>query len=531
MTPASRKSRNSTVPVPNLSSPEPARTESEAAPKKGNPLAITAYLALLALVAFAIREGSQGNPSGAIAGTLVIIASFFPGFLWAIGKAKGFPIFPIFAAPYAINYGIHFMTNDAILAATPPAELLASGIQITGFLLLATAVWYSLVSKPPSATEVQARVIHGNRAIAVLFAFLAAFSFFYVANAAGWIWEWGLGRFYSILRAFTGAFGALSTFALAYLIGKGELPKPQRILFAVILTCGLMGMSSGFLLFQAFGVWLLTIVGYILGGKRMPWVVIGVSILIFSTLHVGKYGMRHKYWSLGDPTYAAGVKPWQYPAFYGEWVAFGLSGTKDEAGEESASPDMLERSSLLQMYLMAKSLSPLYGHLNGATYAKIPELVIPRMLVENRTTPTRVNALITLHYRMLTPEESEHTSVAWGLFNEGYANFGFPGLAGLAIFLGGFAGLAGRWSMGYPVVSFRGLMAIMLMNLAAGFDSSSGTLVASMFQSTVAIVGLSVVIMQTRQISLAGATVPAREFNEVLRKPVLRRKSRITPVS
>jgi hypothetical protein len=517
-------------PIDGIAEPLVAANEPGSNPpeKKGNPLVPTVYLGLVALIGFAGWIASKGNTAGAIAGTLVIVAAAFPGFLWAIGKAKGFPIFPIFAAPYAINYGVHFMTNDAIVASTPQDQLMAAGAQITGFLLLATAVWLTMVTKPPRAVQVRARVIHGSRSIAVLFGFLTLFALFCVANSAGWLW--GIWRYYSILRAFAGAFGALSTFALAYLLGTGELSKPLGVLFVSILGIGLLGLATGLLLFQAFGVWLLTVAGYVLGGKRVPWIMVGVSMLIFSTLHIGKYGMREKYWSGGDQTYADGIQPWEYPAYFGEWIAFGLGGSKHPAiEEEEDTPDMLERSSLLQMYLMAKSLTPLYGQLDGATYACIPSLLVPRVLVQKRISPTEVNALITLHYHMLTPEESLSTSIAWGLFNEAYANFGYAGLAGLAVVLGSVTGWATRWSMGYPIVSFRGLIAIVLMNLAAQFDQSSGTIAASLSQSTIAVLGLTATIMQTRTITLSIAERPAKDIAKLITQVRMRPRRRPLP--
>ena len=266
-------------------------------------------LGLVGLLGFAFYKAGTGNVTGAVCAVAVIAASLLPGLLWVTGRAKGFPIFPLFAFTYSYSYGVQFLVNDIILEYALPGELISAAVALTFFLLLATACWFPFVAQPPRRSPTTVRVLQGRRAVRVLLFLSFLFTAFVVSDAAGWLSS--LWRFQSILRAMLFSFGLLSTFSLCFFLGQGRLTKTQRNLFLMMLFPALMAISGGLLLIQTLGIWFLSTIGFVMGSGRVPWKAVLVALPLFVLLHYGKYDMREARWRGEDQEAVHGLKPWE----------------------------------------------------------------------------------------------------------------------------------------------------------------------------------------------------------------------------
>ena len=86
--------------------------------------------------------------------------------------------------------------------------------------------------------------------------------------------------------------------------------------------------------------------------------------------------MRDKYW-LKDANYSTTISALDLPNIMGEWVGEGL--TLIFSGERYNSA--IDRASLFALFLRVQRLVPDYvPYLGGASYAVIPEMLVPRFL-------------------------------------------------------------------------------------------------------------------------------------------------------
>ena len=80
---------------------------------------------------------------------------------------------------------------------------------------------------------------------------------------------------------------------------------------------------------------------------------------------------------------------------------------------------------------------------------------------------------------------------------EAYANFGFFGCAGVGMFLGAFYGYITRLGIGAPIFSARSLFGVLVLSMAlASTEWTAGVYFASLFQSSMPLIGMRFVFMK-----------------------------------
>jgi hypothetical protein len=104
--------------------------------------------------------------------------------------------------------------------------------------------------------------------------------------------------------------------------------------------------------------------------------------------------------------------------------------------------------------------------------------------------------IMAVHYGVLTVENVWFTSIAFDLPMEAYANYGYTGVAGLAVAMGLFLGLASLMTTGVPLFSFRFLMAILILSAVISSNNTMGVFVTTAWQGFLALASLSLVIMK-----------------------------------
>jgi hypothetical protein len=427
--------------------------------------------------------------------TLIAIAALYPFYLWCSGKALGIPIFPLFALTYLWTYALPLVSNHPKIITYSPEAHLSASINVAGFLALGTFVWFQFVKFPPAIPK-SYRILLGNKSNGLLLFILGCSILFNIAAVGGWLMLGG--GIVSLVRGAVLGFNILAVFVLSYRYGSRELSKKDTTNYLILLIFYLITSTASLLLVGTLSAVLLGTIAFIFGRNKVPWLAIILAVVFILPLHYGKGEMRDKYWFGYERIF---VQPWEYPAFYSEWIGYSvdyLTQKDDERKKEKQ--DFSERSSLMHLLLMAQQKTPSeVPYLAGDTYSIIPQLLVPRFLNSNKITSHEGTYRLNIHYGLQTRKDTETTTIGWGLFNEAYANFGILGFSGLAVILGAFYGQVTRWSMQTSILSARSLFSVLVMGYAFQTEFSAGVYVAALFQSVVPLVGLTFVFMKVHK--------------------------------
>jgi hypothetical protein len=453
------------------------------------------WLIALALFIFEFFLAKTDSLVTNFAAILVTGAALLPGYLWCSGRALGMPIFPLFGLTYIWTYGLPLVADHPkVLTYSPQSHLFAS-VTVAGFLGLGTIIWFQLVKSPPPLPK-SYRALSPQKGDSFFLLILGIGVVFNIANTGGWVFLFLQGGFYTAFRAAILGLTALASFVLAYKLGNQELSKNKSRLFLILLVSYMVTSAVGLLLVGAASTFLTATVGFIFGRQKIPTLPIVIVIICLSFLHYGKAEMRAKYWKQGHF-----VQPWEYPAWYGEWIGYTWD-YLDTEDDVSTSPEkdkqsFLERSSIIQLLLLAQDQTPTsVPYLYGETYAILPELLIPRIFNPNKIRSHEGTYILNIHYGLQTREAALRTTIGWGLLAESYANFGEFGCAGLAIVLGTIYGKVTRWSINAPILSAQSLFTVLLLTFAFQTEWSAGVYIGALSQSGTVLVGIVVVLME-----------------------------------
>jgi hypothetical protein len=205
------------------------------------------------------------------------------------------------------------------------------------------------------------------------------------------------------------------------------------------------------------------------------------AVLVFGFLHNGKSSMRERYWSDGQ----AAISVWELPGFFSEWIAAGAREI-GSGNEGLGTAPIHERVSLMHLLLLVQSSAPdTVPFVSGETYAIIPRLLVPRIFDPEKPDSHQGTAILNMQFGLQSIENTQTTTIGWGLLNEGYANFGLAGVAGVALLLGTIFGFVGRLSVGAPVMSLASMVGITFCALAIQSEFTMAVFATVLFQSLV----------------------------------------------
>lgn len=326
-----------------------------------------------------------------------------------------------------------------------------------------------------------------------------------------------IGGLVSTLRGVLLGFSGLAVFGLSYRMGTRQLGRRDSILFLLLLCLSMLSSAVSLMLVGALSVGALAVVGFTIGRRRIPWMALLLTLPVITFLNYGKSEMREKYWGEGEGI--GFTQPWDYPGQFLEWGMLSyehITRRQASGGEEGEDKSLTSRASLIQLLLLAqKETSRGTPFLYGETYIIIPQLLVPRFILPDKPWSHEGTYILNIHFGIQTREEVTATTIGWGLLNEAFANFGLLGCAALAVVLGAVFGKAACWSYGVPLLSFRFLFSILLMSFAYQSEFSASVFVTALFQSTMPLVALTLLLMkvqrgnQAMSISQRGWATPA----------------------
>ncbi len=439
-----------------------------------------------------VQSLKSNEPIVSLGAILVSIASLYPMYLWCSGKALGIPIFPFFALTHLNTNAIPLLSNHPLVITYSPESQFYAAITVTIHLVIGTFFWFKEVKyNPPPPLYYRTLVENKGENF---FLFILAGAVFFNMYARGQWFELSGGLF-ALIRGGILGLSILAVFILSYRKGKKQLTGVKSQIFIIFMILYFVSSGAGLILRDNVGVFSVAFIAYILGSYRIPLITIIIVLACLSILHYGKNGMRSKYWfDQGGFT----LQPWEYPAWYSEWIGYSLEHfAHKEEEKESKESSPSERSSIIHMLLLAQKKSPdELPYLMGETYLILPQMILPRIIYPNKPRSHEGTYILSVHYGLQSYQDTYRTTIAWGLLAESYANFGFIGAAGLGIILGKTYGKVARWSMNTSILSARSLFSVLIISFAAQSEWSASVYVASLFQSSMVLVGINFVFMK-----------------------------------
>ena len=441
---------------------------------------------------YTLQTNSIASITGAI---LIAFAALLPIYLWVSGLALGMPIFPLFSMTFLWTYALPLLSENPKIITYSPDDIFFASVTVTGFLLLGTFTWLQFVKFPPPFPKYYRALKGQDSEVFFLFIFTIGI-LFNMSSVGGWF-DLDSGIF-ALIRGIISGLNILSAFVLSYRCGTRELAKTKSNIFFALLALHIITSAASLLLVSALSIFLLSALAFVVGRRQVPWLLIILVLICLLPLHYGKDEMREKYWK-GDETHL--VQPWEYPAWYAEWIGYSFKSLNTNESQKVKQQSVLERASLMQLLLITEVETPKkVSYLSGKTYAFIPNLLVPRILNSKKVRSHEGTSLLNIHYGTQTRSATLKTTIGWGLLNESYANYGLSGCAALAVILGAVYGQAARWSMNTPLLSYRSLLAVLLMSFSFQSEFSAGVYVAALFQSFVPLLVITFIFMKEHRI-------------------------------
>jgi len=416
-----------------------------------------------------------------------------PLWMWVTGRMHGLPLWPLFSLSFIPSYCLPLINNAANIQQYSPNEKLTAVLTLTGFLAVGTMVVHQLTNRPARiAPFVRGFDMEQSKPRLLLFVFCGVF-FLLIADQ---LYALG-GGVVSMVRGVLSSLANLGIFGLAFLWGQKKLEPKYRNTFVVLIIFYVLKQSSSLILASTLGTMGLALASFVLGRQKIPWAFLAVFLSILSLLHAGKYQMREELWGEGGA--GSNRVDWlEMPGFYLKWMENGLFsiGKKEtKSGEKVA--DAAERGVMVHLLLMVQQKTPSQvPFVEGETYRYLPQLLIPRIFTKDKAPAHVANMILSLHYGLLDQVGIWKTSIGFDPIVEAYANFGFGGVLGVALAMGLVIGGITALGNGTPLLSYRFLLAVLVLSGLIGSTNTMGVMVTVIWQSFLALTAVSFVLMK-----------------------------------
>ena len=424
----------------------------------------------------------------------ICVMGIWPILRWLERNDHAYPLIEVLQLTMVPFYAVPLLTEHAEVIAYPESILIQSSWLVIVFQLACSLggiladrsgrktpdrVWWSEELIP----EHNLRFTSYTLILTTVWLFISSFTHLVPAELTG------------TLRAIFFGIGIISGFIQARLWGSGLLNQSQKSLFVVNIVLQILLSNLGLLLITGLITLLLVLVGYFSAARRLPWIVCLIALPLFAVLHSGKHKMREIYW--GEQ--GRDVSLSEVPAFYQQWFSFGLEAGIKFTGKENSSGNssLLDRASLFQIVCYTLDTVPdRTPFLHGETYSYVLPQVIPRFMWPNKPSPNDSVKMLSVKLGMLTEEQTETTSIGYGLIAEAYANFGFIGNAVLAFFLGLSARRIARSTADCGTFSLGGVFRVLCLAWCLNAETTLAVWLSSLYQACIAI-GLPLLLYRT----------------------------------
>ncbi len=414
-------------------------------------------------------------------GQIMIVLAALPSLLWARRARYGLPLFEVFMLTGLNTYAIPLLSGHQALKRFEPDAITTAALGVVLFQLAANLAFAFARAEPKRGDFWRTEIVSRNlprylgygMAITTAYTVIILFTYWIPSELEG------------ILRAACYGLGIIATFIQCRRWGQNQLPPGEKIAFTLLLVAQVIFSWAALFLVGGISIMLLGLLGYVSSSKKIPFVVLALVLPVVAVLHNGKSAMRLKYWENKAPPPTIT----DLPAFFSEWIDYGLDPEIKAKSEENN--HLLERTSLFHIMCLVVSVTPeRQPYLAGETYAQIPAQFIPRLFWPEKPPGHISTYTLAIYYGLQRPEDTVKTTIAFGLLTEAYANFGFFGLGALGTLMGLAFKLVSTWASESPVLSYGGMLMIVLMAWSFQTEFTLSIWLSSFVQGCVTVLGV-----------------------------------------
>jgi len=421
-------------------------------------------------------------------GLTIFTLSFIPGLLWAKSGGSRFPVFEPIMLLCANAYAIPLLNGHEQLLQYHPDVITKAGWAVILYQVTAIAVYQVTRGRPGEGSFWNQEILGQQVEQFVIYGLVLSSTYVGISTFTHWI----PSELESILRAAFFGVGILCTFISCQRWGRGELTESDKAVIICALVPQMIFQTIGLLLIDTLSLLGIALLGYLSGGKRIPWIVIISAFSLLAILHNGKSQMRQKYWEYQTPL--PGIS--ELPAFYSEWIGYGLQTSPDDGAHKiSSGRKLLERTSLIHLLCLVINYSPdRQPFLNGETYGYVLPQLIPRIFWSGKPRSHVATYRLAVYYGLQDEDATNATTIAFGMLAEAYANFGMIG----GVLLGTFWGFSLKklqiLSWHSPMFSLAGLMMILLTAWSFGSELTMAAWISSLYQAMIVVLGIPLIL-------------------------------------
>jgi len=452
------------------------------APDRRRTFALSAT-ALAVLLGYLVFKSEVRTETHLLLGLLMALLATAPALAWVKREKANLPVFEVFMLTGLNAYALPLLNGHESLGLFSDGDITTAALAVVLFQVAAIATHEATSGRPRSGSFWRTELITQNAGRWLLHgmtlncAYTCLTSFTTIMPAA----------LEGPLRAVFFGIGLVCTFVTARRLGTGELTTNERLYFFGVLLVQCLASIATLFLVGAVSTLVLTVIGFVSSSRRVPFFASFAILLLLAVLHNGKSAMRDIYWANEDRTMPT---PMQLPGFFAEWMRQGLTPATDQK-ETKITAKLVDRTSLLQMMCLVASVSPSQQpFLYGETYKDIPAQFVPRFLWADKPTGHVSTSKLSVYYGLQSDEDTEKTTIGFGLHAEAYANFGLIGVVGIGIFFGFFIKKAQCWAAESPILSGGGLLIVILLAWSFQTEFTLSMWLASFYQAGMALLVL-----------------------------------------
>jgi hypothetical protein len=471
-----------------MADPSPLPPEAEPEPEQPAPPDRALFrggLALLILtLGYYVFNAEVSSVTELYEGLAIIVLATLPTLLWARRNTHEFPVFEVFMLTGVNIYALPLLNGQSELQTYSESVVEQAGAAVIFFQIIANAT-YAATRGYPRLTPFWTkdvisrdigRYLGYGLVLTTVYTGIYTFSDVIPTDLQG------------PLRAAFFGIGIITLFIQGRRWGQGDLSYQEKTSYIINLVLQVIFNFATLYLIIGLSLIVLALLGYITSSKRRPILVIAIILPVIALLHNGKTAMREKYWGKED-TFIPSLT--DLPGFFAEWIQDGL----DLHQKVGITQKLIERTSLFQIICLVVDNTPdRLPYLNGLTYGQIPGQFVPRFFWPEKPVGHISTYTLSIYYSLQREEDTEKTTIAFGLLAEAYANFGFYGVGLLAaVFAFGLKKYS-LWASQSPILSYAGLVLVLLMAWSFQTELTLSIWLSSLFQAVVAVLGMAFVL-------------------------------------
>lgn len=450
-------------------------------------------LILAGVVAYYIVAAEVRDPQHLLQGLAILALGALPSIQWARSKNAALPVFEIFAFTGINTYAIPLLNGHQQLQRYELDVITKAGWVVLVYQCV-LILSFNTVSGHPGTSHFFSREII-DRKVRPYIGYGLWLTTIYIGLES--FTNLIPGDLVSVLRAVFYGLGMACAFVASHEWGKGNLHPRDRAVFLINLILQFVLQISSLMMVGGISLAVLALIGYVSGSKKIPLIPLAVLIVLIALLHNGKSEMRNRYWDM-EGFQKTPLTIGNLPGFFIEWLSEGFkSHTKDsvEGGRPEIAGKLLERSSLFHMLCLVVDNSPeRQPFLDGETYLDIPGQFVPRIFWPEKPRGHVSTYRLATYYGIQRIEDTQRTTVGFGMLPEAYANFGFLGAIVLGALMGAFYKKIHILTRNSPLLSYGGLGLIVLMAWSYQTEMTMSIWITSMWQALVAVIGLPMIL-------------------------------------